>query len=420
MLGSGDVLLVLLEPDAGVFSVPSKVLTYHCAGRPILGALPHDNLAARIIGDNGSGLVVEPGDRTVSSRLRRRSSTIQQRRRAMAEAARDYAERTFDIDRITDEFDRILRSVSIGAARRRADGGDVLIAAVGALVLLALVLWFVSLEFAGRRHDIFVALVVVVLVEAVIAGGGADVPIGILRPSFFGQDFRIPDAIIVAALAARILVAPWRRIGPLTMVWTPFVVVYATGSLIGFINDLPTIDVLFQSKMLFYLVGGAVVASGADLRRTRRLHRNLCARAGAAGADRVAAADLRHRHRRRPRRSSGCPGSVGSATTRSPCWSASGRQRSSSRRSENVHVSRVVLAAVVLMLAPLSSAQRASYLSLAAVVVVLGLVALGPTWHRRVHRQYFAGDARARGHGGGRAVRVRRHRVARRADVVGR
>ena len=62
MLGSGDVLLVLLEPDAGVFSVPSKVLTYHCAGRAILGAIPGENLAARTIESNGAGVVVDPGD----------------------------------------------------------------------------------------------------------------------------------------------------------------------------------------------------------------------------------------------------------------------------------------------------------------------------------------------------------------------
>ncbi len=34
VLGSGDVLVVLLEQDAGAFSVPSKTLSYLCAGRP--------------------------------------------------------------------------------------------------------------------------------------------------------------------------------------------------------------------------------------------------------------------------------------------------------------------------------------------------------------------------------------------------
>ena len=49
VLASADVLIAILEPDAGVFSVPSKVLSYHCAGRPILAAIPAENLAARII-----------------------------------------------------------------------------------------------------------------------------------------------------------------------------------------------------------------------------------------------------------------------------------------------------------------------------------------------------------------------------------
>ena len=40
VLGSADVLVAILEPDAGVFSVPSKVLSYFCAGRPVLLAVP--------------------------------------------------------------------------------------------------------------------------------------------------------------------------------------------------------------------------------------------------------------------------------------------------------------------------------------------------------------------------------------------
>ncbi|HET7683428.1 MAG TPA: glycosyltransferase family 4 protein, partial [Marmoricola sp.] len=49
VLGSGDVLVVLLEQDAGAFSVPSKTLSYLCAGRPILGLMPAENLAASLV-----------------------------------------------------------------------------------------------------------------------------------------------------------------------------------------------------------------------------------------------------------------------------------------------------------------------------------------------------------------------------------
>ena len=62
-LATGDVLVVILEPEAGVFSVPSKVLSYHCAGRALLASVPAENLAARIVRDNKSGIVVTPGDR---------------------------------------------------------------------------------------------------------------------------------------------------------------------------------------------------------------------------------------------------------------------------------------------------------------------------------------------------------------------
>ena len=62
VLASGDVLTGVLEEDAGIFSVPSKVLTYLCAKKPILLAVPEVNLAARIIREEKAGLTVEPSD----------------------------------------------------------------------------------------------------------------------------------------------------------------------------------------------------------------------------------------------------------------------------------------------------------------------------------------------------------------------
>ncbi|MFI5429213.1 glycosyltransferase family 4 protein [Aeromicrobium sp. UC242_57] len=59
VLGSADVLVALLEPDATKFSIPSKVLSYMAAGRPILGLMPDDNPAALDILDSG-GIVVDP------------------------------------------------------------------------------------------------------------------------------------------------------------------------------------------------------------------------------------------------------------------------------------------------------------------------------------------------------------------------
>lgn len=112
VLASADVLVALLEPDAGVFSVPSKVLAYLCAERPILLAVPAENLAARIVRREGAGLVADPGDVEAfldgAERLRRDAGL----RRACAAGGRAYAERAFAIDAIAARFEEVLAAAA--------------------------------------------------------------------------------------------------------------------------------------------------------------------------------------------------------------------------------------------------------------------------------------------------------------------
>ena len=110
VLATADVNLVLLQPDAGVFSVPSKVLTYHCAGRPMLAAMPSTNLAARIIVSQGSGLVVDGGDRTAFLSAADRLLDDEDLRLDMGRNGRRYAEDAFAIDGIADQFENVLRA----------------------------------------------------------------------------------------------------------------------------------------------------------------------------------------------------------------------------------------------------------------------------------------------------------------------
>jgi glycosyltransferase involved in cell wall biosynthesis len=107
-LGSADVLTAILEPDAGVFSVPSKVLSYLCAGRALLGAMPKENLAARIIADEGAGVVVAPDDLAGFRRAGAALLDDPQRMADCSAAARRYAEANFDIERIADRFSQVL------------------------------------------------------------------------------------------------------------------------------------------------------------------------------------------------------------------------------------------------------------------------------------------------------------------------
>ena len=108
VLGAADVLVAVLEPDAGVFSVPSKVLTYLCTGRPLLLAVPPENLAARIVAEHEAGLVVAPTDTDAFLRAAAILAADPERRATFSANARAYAERHFDIGAITDRFEPIL------------------------------------------------------------------------------------------------------------------------------------------------------------------------------------------------------------------------------------------------------------------------------------------------------------------------
>jgi colanic acid biosynthesis glycosyl transferase WcaI len=108
MMASADVLVSLLEADAGVFCVPSKVLTYMCAGRAQLLAVPGDNLVSRVVKRHEIGLVSEP------SRCEKFLDNAEQLysdaelRASCGRAAREFAELNFDFDRICDRFETIL------------------------------------------------------------------------------------------------------------------------------------------------------------------------------------------------------------------------------------------------------------------------------------------------------------------------
>lgn len=108
LLGTADVCLVLLEPDAGAFSAPSKVLAYLTAGRATVGAMPAENLATRTVERAGAGIVIDPGNHAAFANVVAALLADGTRAAEMGAAGRRYAEATFDIERITDEFESVL------------------------------------------------------------------------------------------------------------------------------------------------------------------------------------------------------------------------------------------------------------------------------------------------------------------------
>jgi colanic acid biosynthesis glycosyl transferase WcaI len=108
VLGAADVLLAVLEPGAGAYAVPSKVLSYLCAERPILAAIPETNLASRILLENGAGLVVRPDDTDALASAAMRLAADPDLRRQLGQNGRNYAEARFPITVIADTFGRLL------------------------------------------------------------------------------------------------------------------------------------------------------------------------------------------------------------------------------------------------------------------------------------------------------------------------
>ena len=108
VLCSGHVLLATLESDAGVISVPSKILSYACAGRPMLLSVPKENLAARIVEINKLGIVVPPGDTKAYVEAAKKLYIDSELRKIFSINSRKYAETNFDINQVGQQFLKII------------------------------------------------------------------------------------------------------------------------------------------------------------------------------------------------------------------------------------------------------------------------------------------------------------------------
>lgn len=107
VLATSDVTVATIEPDAGMFSVPSKVQSYFCAQRPVLLAAPGENLASQVVSRNGAGLVVDPTDREGFLRSAVQLMEDHTLRNAAAKSGRKFALENYDIKRVTDRFEGV-------------------------------------------------------------------------------------------------------------------------------------------------------------------------------------------------------------------------------------------------------------------------------------------------------------------------
>jgi len=107
ILASSDVLITLLDSECGAFSVPSKLLAYMCAERPLLLAAPPENLASRIVRRADAGIATQA---SAADFLEGANQLLSDRPRLAQYStnARAYAEKHFSIDTICDEFIEVI------------------------------------------------------------------------------------------------------------------------------------------------------------------------------------------------------------------------------------------------------------------------------------------------------------------------
>jgi colanic acid biosynthesis glycosyl transferase WcaI len=116
MFASADVLLLNQVATVKATVIPSKLLTYMAAGRPVLAAVHPLSQGAVLLVEADGGLVVAPDDpRALGEGVMRLRGADAPSRAGMAQRNRAFAEAHFDKKRIVARQEDVLREVVFGS-----------------------------------------------------------------------------------------------------------------------------------------------------------------------------------------------------------------------------------------------------------------------------------------------------------------
>jgi len=111
VLATADVAVVTLAPGRGRTSVPSKVVAYMAAGRPVVASVDDDSDPAAAVRETACGIVTPPGDAPTLVAAIRELRRNDERRAAMGDRSRAGFERTFAMPACLERFREILECV---------------------------------------------------------------------------------------------------------------------------------------------------------------------------------------------------------------------------------------------------------------------------------------------------------------------
>jgi len=110
-MASADVLLVPLDKEKSLLSVPSKVYNYMAAGRPILGLAHPDSEVFKLIGDTRCGVCVPCADPPLIAEAVRSLKNDPASRAAMGAGGRAYALSHFSRDLVLKRYEDLMASM---------------------------------------------------------------------------------------------------------------------------------------------------------------------------------------------------------------------------------------------------------------------------------------------------------------------
>jgi glycosyltransferase involved in cell wall biosynthesis len=127
-LRAADVLLVNQEPGVSEMCVPSKLLSYYSAARPVIAAVDADGITADDVRDAAAGIVVAPGD---PARLLKEAAALardKQAMREMGDSGRNFIQNNYaretTIAAISDWLTELAATASGATAKNQSEGDD--------------------------------------------------------------------------------------------------------------------------------------------------------------------------------------------------------------------------------------------------------------------------------------------------------